>query len=1031
MQQNFKNSAKRLSILTDSERKFIYGIPKFTSLERKYYFDLEKIEEEIVYTKLNGINSKIYFILQLGYFKLSHRFFKITFDEVVEDIAYILEKYFPKQSLSTIKRNCDRKTIFYHQSIILKLFSKEFPTKEDKQNLFKKAKSVVSIDANPKYIFKEIVRFTSENKIILPAYSTIQKLISKALVESEQELFTNLENLMDDDLTQNLKDLLKKESKSRYQLTIIKAPPQSFSKKQATAERKKQEQLDPIFKKIKVILKKLDISNLSVKYFAELVDRYTIWQLKKFHDTKRYFYILCFIHYRYIKVNDDLTKTFLYFVDKYKNEVKVAVDQKILEMRIENSRNLKKGAEIFRLLTSNTVPNEKVRNEAFNILSSKQIDRLADFMEKSEVNFNAFRWQEYDKKFHTMRTNLRHIFKSLNFTTNSQKSSDNALEAVEFLQKYLKDNSRKMVNPPTDFIPKNLHTYLYEKIDDKKVIIESRYEMFVYRKLRKKIGNSDIFIPDSTQYCSLENDLTDKEHFEANSEEICNNLGTEFLMGSLDIRVKDKLKELEQLLIETNESILSGKNSYFIFKDEEKKTGKWHLTYEGVENKDINNPIFKKIPKIDLADLVFFVNKKTKFFSAFTHILNRNVKSDINSMDLLGAIIAYATNIGIGKMASCSNLSYNQLSKIRDNYLRKETLKEACAIITNAINTLPIQGVYNIDDVIHSSIDGKKYETNDNIFNARYSKKYFFEKGISVLTLIANFLPLGLRIISPNEYEGHFGLEILLMNESDVKPQINSTDMHGINELNHALYDFAGYEFQPRYTNIYNQTSKLYSLKKPENYPKNYVIKPSKQSNIKLMLEEEMNMKRIAASFLLKTGSVSNIVKKLNSMKSNRTRKAIVEYNNILKTIHILKTINSLKYRQNIQIALNRGESYHQLAGAVSYANGGKIISQKEREQLIFKECARLVCNVVIYYNSQILSHFYLEKQKSEEYQQIEALKRASPIAWSHINIIGKYLFREISTPLSFSKINELVKHDILIDEQIVKEDRVERGLLN
>ena len=63
-----------------------------------------------------------------------------------------------------------------------------------------------------------------------------------------------------------------------------------------------------------------------------------------------------------------------------------------------------------------------------------------------------------------------------------------------------------------------------------------------------------------------------------------------------------------------------------------------------------------------------------------------------------------------------------------------------------------------------------------------------------------------------------------------------------------------------------------------------------------------------------------------------------------------------------LTLVLNRGKSYHQLAGNVSYAHGGKIIAKTEREQLIFKECARLVCNVIIYYNSQILSHFYLEK---------------------------------------------------------------------
>lgn len=789
--------------------------------------------------------------------------------------------------------------------------------------------------------------------------------------------------------------------------------------------------MESIFIKAKVILKELDISNLSIKYFANLVDRYTIDQLRQFHEIKRYFYILCFVHYRYIKINDDLIKTFLYFVDKYKNEVKTAVDQKILEMRIENSRNLRKGAEIFRLLTGDLVPNAKIRNEAFNILSSKKINQLADFMEKSDIDFDAFRWQEYDKKFNTMKTNLRHIFKSLNFTTNSKKNSNNVLEAVEFLQNHLINNTRKMIDMPTDFIANNLHKYLFEKIDGKKTIIEHRYEMFVYRKLRSKIGNSDIFIPDSTEYCSLENDLINKEYFENNIQEICNSLGTEFLSGNLEEIIKDKLDQIDQLLTETNENILNGKNSHFKFKDQEKKKGKWHLAYEGVEDKDVNNPIFKRIPKIDLADLVFFINKKTNFFSAFTHILNRNVKSDINNIDLLGAIIAYATNIGIGKMANCSNLSYRQLEKIRDNYLREETLKEACEIITNAIKKLPIQEIYNIDDTIHSSIDGKKYETNKNIFNARYSKKYLFEKGISVLTLIANFLPLGLRIISPNEYEGHFGLEILLMNESDMKPTINSTDMHGINELNHALYDLAGYDFQPRYTNIYNQATKLYCSDDPSYYPSNHIIKPSKQANVKFILEEAINMKRIAASIMSKTGSVSNIVKKLSAMKTNRTRKAIAEYNNILKTIHILKTINSLKYRQNIQIAINRGESYHQLAGAVSYANGGKIISKKEREQLIFKECARLVCNVIVYYNSQILSHFYLEKQKAKQHKQIEALKRTSPIAWPHINIIGKYDFKKIAIPMSFAKMNELVKYDILIDESEDKEDRAEVGLLN
>lgn len=77
----------------------------------------------------------------------------------------------------------------------------------------------------------------------------------------------------------------------------------------------------------------------------------------------------------------------------------------------------------------------------------------------------------------------------------------------------------------------------------------------------------------------------------------------------------------------------------------------------------------------------------------------------------------------------------------------------------------------------------------------------------------------------------------------------------------------------------------------------------------------------------------------------------------------------------------------------------------------------RLVCNIIIYYNSYILSQFYLEKQKSKQTKQIEALKRISPIAWTSINLYGRYEFDKIPIPASFNKLNELVKNDILIEE--------------
>ena len=47
--------------------------------------------------------------------------------------------------------------------------------------------------------------------------------------------------------------------------------------------------------------------------------------------------------------------------------------------------------------------------------------------------------------------------------------------------------------------------------------------------------------------------------------------------------------------------------------------------------------------------------------------------------------MAYATNIGFGRMADICNLSYQELATAAGNYIRLETLKEANDRLANAI----------------------------------------------------------------------------------------------------------------------------------------------------------------------------------------------------------------------------------------------------------------------------------------------------------------------------------------------------------
>jgi len=164
-------------------------------------------------------------------------------------------------------------------------------------------------------------------------------------------------------------------------------------------------------------------------------------------------------------------------------------------------------------------------------------------------------------------------------------------------------------------------------------------------------------------------------------------------------------------------------------------------------------------------------------------------------------------------------------------------------------------------------------------------------------------------------------------NTTDIQPEIHSTDTHGTNAVNFALLHVFGYQFAPRYRDIFDKVGEsLYGFKHPSQYDAAMVLRPLRKLNPDLVVEEWENIQRIMVSLALKTTTQNIIVGKLSAFaRTNKTRRALWEYDNILRSLYLLDYIDSPPLRQHVQRALNRGENYHQLRRAVSYANFGKL----------------------------------------------------------------------------------------------------------
>ena len=133
-------------------------------------------------------------------------------------------------------------------------------------------------------------------------------------------------------------------------------------------------------------------------------------------------------------------------------------------------------------------------------------------------------------------------------------------------------------------------------------------------------------------------------------------------------------------------------------------------------------------------------------------------------------------------------------------------------------------------------------------------------------------------------------------------------------------------------------------------------------------------------------------------------QKALWEYNRIVKTAFVLQYTHDEIMRQNIENALDSQEGYHRLKKKVFYAKEGKFHVHSSVEQQIWSECARLVTNVIIYYNLWLLSQLLEQQQQQGNHAAVEFLKKVSPIAWRHINIYGTYRFNSAKKTMKFDE---------------------------
>jgi TnpA family transposase len=148
------------------------------------------------------------------------------------------------------------------------------------------------------------------------------------------------------------------------------------------------------------------------------------------------------------------------------------------------------------------------------------------------------------------------------------------------------------------------------------------------------------------------------------------------------------------------------------------------------------------------------------------------------------------------------------------------------------------------------------------------------------------------------------------------------------------------------------------------------------------------------------------LVRKLCTYDADPTRRAIFEYDRLVRSIYTLRYLRDPKLQRHVHRSQNRIESYHQLRAAIAQVGGKKeLTGRTDLAVEISNQCARLIANAIVLYNSAILSRLLVRAEACGSKKMLDLATSTSPVAWQHVHLGGRYAFRDAGQAIDLDAV--------------------------
>lgn len=830
----------------------------------------------------------------------------------------------------------------------------------------------------PTLLFQMVCEHLKQHQILRPGVTVVERLVATARTQAHHESLRRLQPLLTPDRLTLLDQLLVPEPDTG-RTPLYRLRQHALANTPAAL-------LDALEKFTLLQQWGVDQWDMSLlnpnrqKFLARLGRKYTVQALRRMGPERRYPIVLALLKETLIDLTDESIDIFDVCIASRHKKARKALEEYQKDMAETTEIHSQLLQAIGDVVLDDTIMDDHLRQAIYHHIPRDTLH--AAVQEARTLRRPNGHLDFLDDHYSYLRQFTPQFLSTLTFY--SHQDDNPILQAVEILRALNTAKRRKLPEEvPVDFVPD--HWWRFVMAHDPPD--RRPYELCALSTLRDQLRSGDVYLPNSRRYTDPETFLIPRSQWPHLRQDVCQELALDPTGAT---RLHDRAHALRDLLprvdrlLDRRDGIRMEKGELIVPMDEGDDLP--------ASARALEEQVRRRIPHVDLTDLLLEVDQWTGFSQHLTHAAGGQPRTDDLLLHLHAAVLAQGTNMGPVEMAHSANLTYDRLAWTSSWYVREETLKSAVAVLVNFQYRQPLAQHWGGGTL--SSSDGQRFPVRGHVRNARALPRYFgYGQGITFYTWSSDqFSQYGTKVISSTVRDATYVLDEILDNETDLTILEHTTDTAGYTDVVFALFDLLGMQFSPRLRDIGER--QLYKLKTDATIYPRLDARLMGRIDLPRLLERWDDLARVAGS--LKRGYVtaSLLVSRLQAYpRQGQLTKLLQEYGRFVKTIFILRYLEDEALRQRVHAQLNKGEKLHDLRKFLFFAREGVVHQHYEEGQAHQAGCLNLLTNAVIVWNT-VYMQAALDALRREGYPVKEAdLVHLWPTRFAHVYRYGKYEF--------------------------------------